>query len=57
MLESRTYGFVREAHSDTRPYRDLHLLAFNPADFEGEPDPAHPRFPLQKGPQENLPSQ
>jgi hypothetical protein len=25
MRESRTYGFVRGAHSDMRPYRDLCL--------------------------------
>jgi hypothetical protein len=25
MRESRTYGFVRGAHSDMRPYRDLYL--------------------------------
>jgi hypothetical protein len=24
MRESRTYGFVRGAHSDMRPYRDTH---------------------------------
>ena len=24
MRESRTYGFVRGAHSDMRPYRDPH---------------------------------
>ena len=27
MRESRTYGFVRGAHSDMRPYRDLYLPA------------------------------
>ena len=26
MRESRTYGFVRGAHSDMRPYRDLYLF-------------------------------
>jgi hypothetical protein len=26
MRESRTYGFVRGAHSDMRPYRDPYLL-------------------------------
>ncbi len=25
MRESRTYGFVRGAHSDMRPYRDPYL--------------------------------
>jgi hypothetical protein len=25
MRESRTYGFVRGAHSNMRPYRDLYL--------------------------------
>ena len=25
MRESRTYGFVRGAHSDMRPYRDLSM--------------------------------
>jgi hypothetical protein len=25
MRESRTYGFVRGAHSDMRPYRDPHF--------------------------------
>ena len=25
MRESRTYGFVRGAHSDMRPYRDTYL--------------------------------
>jgi hypothetical protein len=25
MRESRTYGFVRGAHSDMRPYRDTHF--------------------------------
>jgi hypothetical protein len=24
MRESRTYGFMRGAHSDMRPYRDTH---------------------------------
>jgi len=27
MRESRTSGFVRGAHSDMRPYRDLYLLS------------------------------
>ena len=27
MRESRTYGFVREARSDMRPYRDTHSLS------------------------------
>ncbi len=30
MRESRTYGFVRGAHSDMRPYRDLYLLPMRP---------------------------
>ena len=29
MRESRTYGFVRGAHSDMRPYRDPYLPALN----------------------------
>ena len=29
MRESRTYGFVRGAHSNMRPYRDLHLPALS----------------------------
>ena len=28
MRESRTYGFVRGAHSDMRPYRDPNLPEF-----------------------------
>jgi hypothetical protein len=35
MRESRTYGFVRGAHSDMRPYRDLHLDLLSPVVFRG----------------------
>jgi hypothetical protein len=30
MRESRTYGFVRGAHSDMRPYRDPYLPPYLP---------------------------
>jgi hypothetical protein len=32
MRESRTYGFVRGAPSDRRPYRDPHLPPASPQD-------------------------
>jgi hypothetical protein len=31
MRESRTYGFVRGAHSDMRPYRDPHNGRLKPS--------------------------
>jgi hypothetical protein len=30
MRESRTYGFVRGAHSNMRPYRDTHFVSALP---------------------------
>ena len=49
MRESRTYGFVRGAHSDMRPYRDPYLPS--PYPLANRPSKRTPLGPGQPYPQ------